>query len=300
MWKMDWSSDVRRSTRSRILQVLAALSLACTYVAIGFAICAGFPQITRSLAYEQSAHEASPYAPDALLDLAMETRAFTIDDYGRDSDGEGAADARLAAHLLDQAAASEATPDKASAWSDEAKAIIASAEDQGADATEAMFALYELSPSYALDADALSHLDDVHEVITSVRMPIMGCTLIAAFCLMALVLMFGPKPAGHALIASGCIALASFALCGIWALIGFDGLFSALHGLFFADGTWTFPPESLLIQMYPQGFWMGMGLWWLGSSCIVAVASIIIGAIIVRRAAKQAREEPRRPAGLQA
>jgi len=140
---------------------------------------------------------------------------------------------------------------------------------------------------------------NVNEVISSLRMPLLGITLIAAFCLMGLVYMFGAKPAGWSLLIAGCATLGLFALVGLWAAFGFDGFFAVLHGLFFSEGTWTFPADSLLIQMYPQGFWMGMGLWWLSASCITAVASIVIGYLIVRKRKPNAAETFV-PAGQQA
>lgn len=289
---------MRSALQSKVLQAIASISLAFTYLAIGFALCAGFPQITRNLSSEHSAFDASPYARDALVDAALATRAFTVDDDGRSDPSGDISRERLLRALLDSAEASIASPEKGAYWSDDAKAIIGAHSEDGASATETMDALYDIDPSYSLDSDALEHLDDVNEVISSVRMPLLGITLIAAFCLMSLVMMFGPRAAGRALLFGGCGALALFAVLGIWGIIGFDGLFTWMHSLFFADGSWTFPATSLLIEMYPEPFWIGMGLWWLGSSCVVALASIVIGLVIIK--IKPAEEEPRQPAGLQA
>lgn len=292
-------SRMERPAKEKALVAIAAVALAFTYLAIGFALCAGFPQITRNLSAEHSAFDASPYAHDQLLDLALETRAFTVEGYARDVDGGSAADERYATVLIARAAGSAADPGKAHRWSDEARAILAEEDALQMKPWDAMLALSELDPSYALDADAMTHLNDVNEVISSARMPLLGITLIAAFCLMSLVTMFGPRAAGRALLLGGSAALALFAVLGAWGALGFDALFAWMHSLFFADGSWTFPADSLLIQMYPEAFWVGMGLWWLGSSCIVATASIIIGLVILRRRART-EEEPRRPAGLQA
>ncbi len=291
---------MQKTAQKRVLQILTSAALAITYIAIGFAICAGFPQITRNLSSDNSAFSLSPYDHDDLIELALTTRDYTVDDFGREAFGEAGAQASLAQEVLDRAKSSaDPTSPTADRWSDEARAILDedAAHDPSPDVT--MEKLAAADEQYALTTAALEHLDEVNQVISSVRMPLFGCTLIAAFCLMALVFMFGAKPAGQALIASGCLCLSAFALLGIWALVSFDALFAWLHGLFFADETWTFPADSLLIQMYPEGFWVGMGMWWLGASCVVAVASIVIGATIVWRGRMQ-DEKPRPPAGLQA
>lgn len=290
---------MNKKIQQRVICIIASVALAFTYLAIGFAVCAGFPQITRNLSSDNSAFDASPFAHDQLIELAVETRAFTVEGYGRDAEEGNAADERYAAKLISCAEASAADPEKGPLWSEEARNILDAAGSGQMDPLEAMFALYRISPSYGLDADAIAHLDDVNDVVASVRMPLLGCTMIAAFCLMALVGMFGPVAAGRALLYGGAGALALFAILGAWGLIGFDGLFAWMHSLFFAEGTWVFPADSLLIQMYPAGFWMGMGAWWLCSSCVVAIASIVIGLVIIRKRAA-AKEKPRRPAGLQA
>ena len=50
-----------KAFQRKLLATLAVLALLSTYVAIGFAICAGFPQITRNLANEHSDFNGSPW-----------------------------------------------------------------------------------------------------------------------------------------------------------------------------------------------------------------------------------------------
>ena len=38
-------------------------------------------------------------------------------------------------------------------------------------------------------------------------------------------------------------------------LIPFGLLFSTVHSVFFAPGTWVFPKDAVLLQVYPIGFW---------------------------------------------
>lgn len=287
-----------KKMQERLLLVIASVALALTYIAIGFALCAGFPLATSLSSMNQSAFEASPYTHDDLVELAVETRDYTVENARRSDDGTEGAQEAFANEVLQAAQSSSTDPSKKAEWSEEAKGVLGSWQDGHTDALSTMEALYEMNPSYALNADALSHLDDVNDVISRFRMPLFGCALIAAFSLMSLVMLSNARAAGRALLVGGCIAVGIFCLIGIWGVIGFNSLFTWIHGLFFVDGTWTFPAQSLLIQMYPEGFWISMGLWWLVSSCVVAAASIVIGLVITRRRAP--KDEPRQPAGLQA
>lgn len=293
---MASSKKIRRS----FLIALTAIAVAITYIGIGFALCAGFPLVTRVLASTNSAFDASPYIHDALVELAVQTRDFTIDDYYRSDEGIAFSEEKLSEKVLEAAALSSQSNEKGDAWSEDAREIIGEAQAGEMQAIIAIHQLYQISAAYALDQEALDHLNDVNSVITNARMPLMGITLIAAFCLMCLVYMFGAKAAGRALFAGGCVALGAFAVLGLWAFVSFESLFACLHGLFFAQGTWLFPADSLLIQMYPEGFWMGMGGVWLGCSALVAATSVIIGTIIIRRHAPRTNDEPFVPAGEQA
>ncbi|MCI9129050.1 MAG: DUF1461 domain-containing protein [Eggerthellaceae bacterium] len=280
-----------RSAQAKVLVVLATIALAITYIGIGFAICAGFPMATQNLSKSNSDFEGSPYTERDLTSLALEVRAYTVEDYLRTDDGETEAQDALATKVMEAASSSAQSQERSDAWAD-ADSITSSWSDGAINSTDAMYELYQLSPSYALDSSAVSHLNDVNTVISSVRMPLIGCTLIAAFCLMCLVMMFGAAPCGRALLAGGIATIVVFVILGAWAAVSFDSLFAVLHSIFFANGTWTFPADSLLIQMYPQGFWIGMGIVWLASSCVMAAASIVIGAIICKRerARKAAKE----------
>ena len=124
--------------------------------------------------------------------------------------------------------------------------------------------------AYTLTPDALSHLDDVNAVVMRT---------------------WGARAFGRPLIWAGVAVVAVFAVLGSWAAIDFNGLFAAFHGLFFADGTWTFPSDSLLICMYPEAFWQGMGVVWLAVTLVLSAAAIISGAFLVKRGSKASAAE---------
>jgi len=60
---------------------------------------------------------------------------------------------------------------------------------------------------------------------------------------------------GRILIYSGMI---SAAVPIILCILPFDFLFTHLHSVFFAQGSWVFPAGSALVQIYPLEFWQSI------------------------------------------
>ena len=252
-----------------ILAGIGATVLAVTLLVCGFAACC-LPVTTASLAGAVSTGADSPYTHEQLVSLAQETRAFTVDAH---SSMEEARES-LAADVV--AAAREASAEgapKYSQWTQQAKQVLGDAEGEGgalaadggaaagADGTalETMDALAKVSDRYALDADAVSHLEDCNGLITGLS-SYLGMIGVAAL-IIALVLGFRKQFAALAFMLrmGSALLLAVLVVLGLWGVIDFNGLFAAFHSLFFVDGTWTFNYDSLLISMYPIDFWMGMG-----------------------------------------
>ena len=93
----------------------------------------------------------------------------------------------------------------------------------------------------------------------------------------------GRKNLGRVLACAGGLTIAAFAAFGAAALIDFDAFFSLVHGLFFAQGTWTFWYRSLLICSLPEGFWMGMGILWFATSLLLSILSCCVGAHLTKK-----------------
>lgn len=248
------------SSQRKVLGIITAALLALTYFAAGFAVCAGAPTVTEQLAARTVRADLSPFEREQLTSLAVATRDYTV----------GAHDRGALAEALAQANRDAGTP-YASLAPDE---LLIQAPDE-----------------YALDEAALAHLDDVNEVTSRFFMPILGVAVLAGFCIMATYRMFGSRTVAGALIGAGATVLAVLTVLGVWGAFGFNGLFSGLHALFFQSGTWIFPVDSLLICMYPQAFWVGMGAVWLVTSCLLAALSIAGGAIMLRRERKHAMQQ---------
>lgn len=275
-------SGASRTDRARIMVVIATIMLTMAFVVSGLTVCAGLPVITNQIASGTSDVHGSPYAAHELIELAVETRDFTVGDYGREETGVEGAEETLAEKILGAASVSADDPEKAERWSPEARALLDS-DEAISDPLGTMEGLAEIDIAYGLDGDALSHLNDVNEVLGRLMSVILGIAVLSAFCLFGTLWMFGPLPAGRVLRAAGITTIVLFALIGAWALISFDTFFTAIHTLFFDAGTWTFPAHSLLISMYPEGFWMGMAVYWFTITILLAVVSLIVGSIICKQ-----------------
>ena len=286
-----------------ILAGIGATGLAVTLLVCGFAACC-LPVTTASLAGAVSTGADSPYTHEQLVELAQETRAFTVDAH---SSMEEARES-LAADVV--AAAREASAEgapKYSQWTQQARQVLgdgggessAAAADAGeagaaaaADGTalETMDALAKVSDRYALDADAVSHLEDCNGLITGLS-SYLGMIGVAAL-IIALVLGFRKQFAALAFMLrmGPALLLAVLVVLGLWGLVDFNGLFAAFHSLFFVEGTWTFNYDSLLISMDPIDFWMGMGAVWVGSAIGVGLLCFAAGCLFAWKAQVQHRE----------
>lgn len=233
------------------LGVLCAAALAVTLVFAGLLACLA-PVTTRLLAQATSLEDVSPYSRDELVDLAVATRAYTVGSLDLDGLRRAEQDA------LDAARADGRVP-------------------AGADAA---------SDQLALPADALAHLDDCRAVL-DVALPVLACVAAGAVALgVACALLGGWRARGRrrlgaALVGGGATVLAAFGLLGAWALLDFKGLFAVFHGLFFQEGTWKFPWDSLLICMYPDAFWTGMAAVWVAVAALLGAACAAAGAVLL-------------------
>ena len=286
-----------------ILAGIGATVLAVTLLVCGFAACC-LPVTTASLAGAVSTGADSPYTHEQLVELAQETRAFTVDAHSSMAEARES----LAADVV--AAAREASAEgapKYSQWTQQARQVLgdgggessAAAADAGeagaaaaADGTalETMDALAKVSDRYALDADAVSHLEDCNGLITGLS-SYLGMIGVAAL-IIALVLGFRKQFAALAFMLrmGPALLLAVLVVLGLWGLVDFNGLFAAFHSLFFVEGTWTFNYDSLLISMYPIDFWMGMGAVWVGSAIGVGLLCFAAGCLFAWKAQVQHRE----------
>jgi integral membrane protein (TIGR01906 family) len=124
------------------------------------------------------------------------------------------------------------------------------------------------------DAAAVSHLRDVRRVLGGAKVVtgVLGL-LVAAWLGVAIARKWYSTMSAGFLVGAGFCAM--FVLGGVAAgTMNFDSFFTWFHGLFFSAGTWEFPADSLLIQVFPIGFWMAAGVTW---GVLVALGGVVLG-----------------------
>lgn len=131
----------------------------------------------------------------------------------------------------------------------------------------------------AFDSSAVSHLVDVRDVLGTARL--------VTFAAAGLLALWGVSCArrrtlerlGKGLRLGAALPVLVIVLAVLVALLDFSAFFEAFHALFFSAGTWTFAYDSLLIRLFPQAFWVAIGVWTAG---LVVAFSAAAWAISVR------------------
>lgn len=263
--------------------LLGTVALAVVLVLSGLMVCT-LPGSTWLLSSAFSDDELSPYTRHELVVAALATRDYTVGSHDREAlqDTLDTLESNLAASL--DTTVKDASGKESSQSERAAKALAdgAIAHSNSADGSPGnSSSIIAFGEKTTLPEDALSHLDDVWRVLQPVyALYILAVAIAAASAWRASRAWASPlvrRAAGRALFAAGAIVLAAFLAFGVWAILDFNGLFALLHSLFFAEGTWTFSYESLLICMYPLPFWMGMGVIWLAVTVAGCAGCIAYG-----------------------
>lgn len=126
----------------------------------------------------------------------------------------------------------------------------------------------------AFERAAVEHLVDVREVMVPARRLTLGLfVMLFLWVLVRWRTLDGRRIVGSACAAASAIMLAASVLALVVGVADFDALFAWFHSLFFADGTWTFPFEALLIRVFPLPFWIAAGAIW---GALVLLASAVL------------------------
>ena len=103
-----------------------------------------------------------------------------------------------------------------------------------------------------------SHLEDVNKVMLMINLTFYVSWL---FCL--LVLMFYRKNKEQLrkfFRYGGIVTIIEVLLIGLMLLLNFEFIFTLFHNVFFPQGNWTFPLNSLLILTFPEAFFFKLSL----------------------------------------
>lgn len=137
------------------------------------------------------------------------------------------------------------------------------------------------------DESAVSHLVDVRVVMSRARTATGMLAVIVAVWLGVRISQRRTDRIAAGLRAGAIESAALVGLAALSGLLDFERLFTAFHGLFFSAGTWQFPADSLLIQVFPEPFWMTAGAAWAGL-VLLGAAALELASRWVLRAEKTA------------
>lgn len=265
---MDNERGAQRGIHGRLAQGLittfTVLFLAIGLVGSGLFMCCA-PFTTESLSGMFSRWEGSAFTQKDLIDAAVVTRDYTVGSHDRDA----------VYHMMYEI-------NRSSQEAGRSVASTAGAPDLSLDATEPSADDLALSFRYAgedhvLSEEALGHLDDVFYVVDTARIALIALTILGLIGCVILAKTSGRKRLGQVLMAPALVVVALFAALALWVIVDFNGFFTVLHSLFFAEGSWTFDVDSLLIRMYPTNFWIGMGAVWLATTVLGSLICFILG-----------------------
>lgn len=117
----------------------------------------------------------------------------------------------------------------------------------------------------------LSHLDDVRKVMSVFDAVFYGSLLLM---LAGTIYGYKRKLLPKMLFYGGISIVSVMGLILLFALFSFNSSFTFFHKLFFPQGNWQFPMDSLLIQTFPGEFFVSI-------SAVIFILAILIGIIFI-------------------
>lgn len=248
-----------------LLSVATSIALAYSLFGLGFAVCTT-PQATAAVGGTFSGWEHSTYPKEDMAEIAEAVRSFSIESTSSED-----------LYNTITGVMEETYPHIAAAFD------AGSIADSGVDPSElGTSSLSSLEEHYSMPSDALSHLQDCTPIFTTGRI---STGVVGAFGIVGLIaigFLAGRKRVGKTLIAASALVVGVLAALGIWAFVDFDGLFTWMHTLFFAQGSWLFDANSLLIRLFPEAFWAAMAGLWIVSSLVFSGIVAFVGKLIAR------------------
>jgi len=124
----------------------------------------------------------------------------------------------------------------------------------------------------AFDDAAVSHLVDVRNVVVPARWLTVGLLgAVLAWALLRRRTSVGRRAVARASASAAALMIGGAVLALLVGVADFDAFFAWFHSLFFAEGTWTFPYEALLIRVFPLPFWITAAATW---GALVLISSV--------------------------
>jgi integral membrane protein (TIGR01906 family) len=122
-----------------------------------------------------------------------------------------------------------------------------------------------------LDAEERSHMNDVSRLVRI--LVILDLVAMAFAAWGGRLLRTEPDRLGRMLVVgAGGVGVATVAI-GIFAVVAWDSAFTLFHELLFPPGTWSFPPDSTMILLYPPEFWFDAAM--IAAALVLATAATL-------------------------
>ena len=134
----------------------------------------------------------------------------------------------------------------------------------------------------AFPPDVVSHMDDVRNVIYIALIATISLGVLFLATLVVAGILAGRRTIAFGLLFGGIMAVVLALVLAVIGFVNFDRLFTVMHEMLFADGTWTFAADSLLICTYPEAFWIGMGIVWAMLLLLLSTVVSFIGYLLIR------------------
>jgi len=131
----------------------------------------------------------------------------------------------------------------------------------------------ELEGRPAFNERELAHMVDVKRVLWAFLWAGLGAGVVVFGGTAALLARRPTRPRAAGALGSGVLLILGLLVAvGGLMLLRWDFFFTAFHELLFPPETWTFPTSDTLIRLYPERFWMDVGLVIVGLVLVQAVA----------------------------
>ncbi len=138
-------------------------------------------------------------------------------------------------------------------------------------------------PADGLDASMLTHLQACTPIFENIGQLFIILAIVSAVLSGFTFFVGGRKALASLFCHSSILAILVILAFGAWVFFSFDSFFAWMHSLFFPSGSWIFSADSLLICMYPENFWIGMGIVWGAISVLASLALLIVSRVIAKR-----------------
>ena len=129
--------------------------------------------------------------------------------------------------------------------------------------------------SIGLTTNEISHLNDVRNIFNKIRIFLVSSVLIFVILLFVFYKRISINNMFFVLLLSGII-IDIFIVVLLFAFINFDFSFVLFHKILFPQGNWMFSANSLIIQIYPERFFIDFVASFITNLAIVANVFVMV------------------------